>query len=343
MKKSLTPRERMTKAFNFERPDRVPVFLNNSLGSSRCIGVKIGRMLRDPEEFSRALCAAYDKFGYDGIRVTCDVTVEAEAMGALAYSPEDGPVSIKEPLIKDPGDFDKLKMPNPLSDGRMPVMIKTTELVRGAREDAFIISSVQGPLNTASQLLGVSGMMLLMIDDPEFLEKILDFTTEITILYGKEMYKAGADGIMMGEAVCSSSSIGPVFYREFAKKRHKRIIDELNRWGLRNHGFHICGQLAPILPDVAETGVDSVDVDSPVDMKVCREKLGNRLTMLGNIAPSELLNSKPGRIKELCAEALSAKEGLGLILGAGCTMAPDTPETNIAAMVESAADYGIYD
>jgi MtaA/CmuA family methyltransferase len=332
----------MEAAFNFEKPDQVPVFLNNSLGSSRCIGVKIGGMLRNPEKFSRALCAAYEKFAYDGIRVTCDVTVEAEAMGAPAYSPEDGPVSIKEPLLKGPGDFDKLKMPDPLSGGRMPVMIKTTELVRKTREDAFIISSVQGPLNTASQLLGVSGMMLLMIEEPEFLEKVLDFTTELTVLYGKEMYRAGADGLMMGEAVCSASSIGPVFYREFAKKRHKKIIDEFRRCGLKNHGFHICGQLAPILADVAETGVDSIDVDSPVDMKAGREKLGGRVTMLGNIAPSELLNSAPGRIKELCAEVLSGREGLGLVLGAGCTMAPDTPEANIRAMVEAAGEYGVY-
>jgi MtaA/CmuA family methyltransferase len=333
----------MRAAFNFERPDRVPVFLNNSLGSSRCIGVKIGGMLRNPEQFSRALCTAYDRFGYDGIRVTCDVAVEAEAMGALSHSPEDGPVSIKEPLLKSPGDFDKLKMPNPLSAGRMPLMIKTTELVREAQPEAFIISSVQGPLNTASQLLGVSEMMILMIEEPEFLEKVLDFTTELTILYGEEMYKAGADGLMMGEAVCSSSSIGPIFYRAFAKKRHKTIIDEFKRRGRRNHGFHICGQLAPILADLAEIGVDSIDVDSPVDMKAAREKLGPQMAMLGNIAPSELLTSNPGRIRELCTEALSGREGLGLILGAGCTMAPDTPEANIRAMVETAGEYGIYD
>jgi uroporphyrinogen decarboxylase len=332
----------MMAAFNFERPDRVPVFLNNAPGSSQCTGIKIGKMLRDPEQFSRALCAAYDRFGYDGIRVTCDVTVEAEAMGALSHSPEDGAVSIKEPLIKGPGDFDKLKMPNPLSDGRMPVMIKTTKLVRRSRKDAFIISSVQGPLNTASQLLGVSEMMLLMIEEPEFLEKVLDFTTELTVLYGEKMYKVGADGLMMGEAVCSSSSIGPIFYRKFAKKRHKAIIDEFKCRGLGNHGFHICGQLAPVLTDIVETGVDSIDVDSSVDMKACREKLGPRLTMLGNIAPSELLTSKPGRIRELCAEALSGREGLGLVLGAGCTMAPDTPEVNIKAMVWASEEYGVY-
>jgi uroporphyrinogen decarboxylase len=156
------------------------------------------------------------------------------------------------------------------------------------------------------------------------------------------MYKAGADGLMMGEAVCSCSSIGPAFYREFAKKRHKIIIDEFKRCGLACHGFHICGQLAPILQDVAESGADSVDVDSPVDMAACRETLGRRLTLLGNISPAELFSAKPERITELCAEALTAKEGLGLVLGAGCTMSPDTPEANIRAMVGAAKTYGRY-
>jgi uroporphyrinogen decarboxylase len=264
-------------------------------------------------------------------------------MGGKAQYPEDAAASLVEHPVKSSADFDKLKMPNPHTDGRMPVMIKTTELTRRAMgEDVFIISTVQGPLNTASQLLGVSEMMMMIIEEPEALEKILDFTSELSILYGKAMYQAGADGLMMGEAMCSTSSIGPQHYVELVKKRHKMIIDEFNRCGLRNHGFHICGQIAPILADVADTGVDSIDVDSPVDMRAARERLGRRVTMLGNIAPSELLNSNPERIRELCAEVLAGKEGLGLVLGAGCTMSPDTPEANIRAMVEAAKEFGVY-
>jgi MtaA/CmuA family methyltransferase len=341
--KTCTPKERMLAAFRFERPDRVPVFLNNSLGASRCIGVKIREMLTSPETFSEALCAAYKQYGYDGIRVTCDVAVEAEAMGGKARYPGDGPVSIIDHPVKGPADFQKLQMPNPHTDGRMPVMIKTTELVRRALgDDVCIISSVQGPLNTASQLLGVSEMMLMIVEEPGLMEQILDFTTELTILYGKAMYQAGADGLMMGEAVCSPSSIGRNHYAGLVKKRHTMIIDEFKRCGLKNHGFHICGQLAPILEDVAGTGVDSVDVDSPVDMRAAREKLGPRMTLLGNISPPELLNAGPQRIRELCAAVLAGKEGLGLVLGAGCTMAPDTPGANIRAMVAAAAEFGVY-
>jgi MtaA/CmuA family methyltransferase len=344
MANSYAARERMTAAFELRRPDRVPVFLNNSLGTSRCIGIKIREMLTNPEKFSEALCAAYDQYGYDGIRVTCDVAVEAEAIGAKTHYPEDGPVSITTPPVKNPEDFEKIKMPNPHTDGRMRVMLKTTELTRRAAGDsAFIISVVQGPLNTASQMLGVSEMMMMIIDEREFLEKVLAFAAELTVLYGKAMHKAGADGLMIGEAVCSPTFIGRDHYVELAKKHHKNIIDELRRCGINNLGYHICGQLSPILLDVAGTGVDSIDLDSPVDMKAAREKLGNRTAILGNISPAELLNAKPERVTKLCADVLSGKEGLGLILGAGCTMAPDTPGANIRAMVEAAKKYGTYE
>jgi len=344
IKESCTARERMMAAYDFKRPDRVPVFLNNSLGTSRCIGIKIREMLKNPEKFSEALCSGYKKYGYDGIRITCDVTVEAEAMGAKTHYPEDAMVSIVEHPIKSPPDFQKLKMPNPYTDGRMPVMVKTTEMTRrNMGDNVFIISSVQGPLNTASQLLGVSEMMMMIIDEPEYLNKILDFSAELTVSYGKAMYKAGADGVMIGEAVCSPAFIGQRHYIEFAKKRHAMIIDEFKRCGMRYHGFHICGQLGPILQDVADTGVDSADVDSSVDMKAARELLGNKMTLLGNISPSELFNEKPQRITELCEDILSGKDGLGLVLGAGCTMSPDTSEANIRAMTEAAKKYGVYE
>ena len=331
-------KERMLAAFNFQKPDRVPVFLNNALASSRVIGVKIKEMVTNPEQFSNALCASYEKYGYDGVRISCDVSLEAEAMGGIARYPEDDVVSLIDHPLKNPEeDFKKLKMPDPYSSGRMPVMVKTTELTRQRLgEKAFIASSLQGPGNMVSQLLGVNEFMLMFYDDPDLLEKLFDFACEVTVLYGKALHKAGADCIIIGEAICSTGSIGPNHYKTFLKKRHKKIIDEFNAAGIKYHTYHICGSLDPILMDVADTGVTSIDVDSPVDMKASREKLGSRMTMIGNISPAEILKSSPERINELCTEVLSGKDGLGLVLGAGCTMALNSPEANLRAMVESA-------
>jgi MtaA/CmuA family methyltransferase len=332
----------MMVAFKLERPDRVPVFLNNALATCRVIGRKVGDMVRNPEVFCDALCTSYEKYGYDAIRISSDVAVEAEAMGGTAVYPEDAAVALKDHPVKSEKDFLKLTPPNPCTDGRMAIMVKTVELVRKRLgENVFISASASGPLNMASQLLGVEKFLMMSIEDPELVEKILDFTAEITVLYAKALFKAGATCITMGEAVCNV--IGKNRYVELAQKRHKRIVEEYNRLGMHYHTLHICGNIVPILQDVADTGIASIDIDTPMNFGTSRKTLGRRTVMIGNIAPTELLMSAPERITELCAAVLSDKEGLGLILGSGCNMNPNTPGKNIYAMVDAAKTYGLYD
>ncbi|MDD2498641.1 MAG: uroporphyrinogen decarboxylase family protein [Desulfitobacteriaceae bacterium] len=343
MIKSYTPLDRMMAALNFEKPDRVPVFLNNALATSRAIGVHIRDIITNPDKFKEALVTSYRIYGYDGIRISCDVTVEAEAMGGKAAYPQDAGASLVKNPVSSKEDFFKLKKPNPKKDGRMPLMLRTTELVRKEVGDGvYIASSVMGPLNIASQMVGVTNLMLLIYDDPVYFEQLLDFASEITVEYGTEMFKAGANTITMGEAMCSVSMIGPHHYKNFVQPRHKRVIDGFNSNGVKYHTYHICGQLEPILEAVSDTGVASIDVDSPVDMIACRERLGRKTTFIGNISPAELVRSSPERITELCAHVLSGKDGLGLVLGAGCNMSPATPPENIKAMVEAAKTYGVY-
>lgn len=343
MMKSYSSLDRMIAALNFEKPDRVPVFLNNALATSRAIGATIRDIITNPDKFSEALLASYRLYGYDGVRISCDVTVEAEAMGGKAVYPPDGPAALVAHPVTCKEDFFKLKKPNPKTDGRMPLMLKTTELVRKElKDEGYISSSVMGPLNIASQLVGVTNLMILIYEDLEYFEQLLDFACEVTVEYGTAMAKAGANTITMGEAMASVSMIGPHHYKNFIQPRHKRVIDEFNRSGIKYHTFHICGQIDPILEAVSDTGVASIDVDSPVDMKACRERLGHKTTFIGNISPAELVTASPERITELCAEVLSGKDGLGLVLGAGCNMSPATPTENIMAMVQAAKTYGVY-
>ena len=338
-----TSRDRMLAAFRFERPDRVPVYLNNALSTSRILGLKIREMVTNSDKFSQALIAAYELFGYDAVRITSDVAVEAEAMGGLAYYPEDAAVSIHEPPIESAEDLAHLKMPNPETDGRMPLMLDVIRKVRKhVGEDGFISASVMGPLNMASQLVGIGNFLEMIASEPEELEKILEFTSEVCVQWGMAEVAAGADLITMGEAICSNKTIGPKHYKELGTKYHKKVVEEFNRRGQRLHTLHICGPIDSILLDIADTGVASLDIDAPVDFGKARSRLGKRLTMVGNIAPIEILNSTPERITYLCKQVLKDREGLGLILSSGCNVPAGSPPENIHAIVNAAKIYGIY-
>lgn len=339
----MTPFERMTAALGFDKPDRVPVFLNNTYCVSRLIGATVSQVTLNADKLAEALVAGYRFYGYDGVRVGTDVTVEAEAMGCRVVFPDDDTAAVTGHVLSDPADMASLKMPDPRRDGRMPLMLDATSRVaREVGDEAFIFSLVMGPMNMASQLMGVSDILVALMDEPEAVEKLLDFCAEATLAFGRELVKAGAHGVVMGEAICSVSMLGPNLYRDHVLPVHKRIIDEFARSGIANTAFHICGDIEAIIGDVSSTGVTALDIDSPVDMARCRERLGKKTAFIGNVSPTLLLSGTPDEAAAACRDALSAKDGLGLVLGAGCTMARDTPKENIQAMVTAAKTFGRY-
>lgn len=51
----------------------------------------------------------------------------AEAMGTEIWYPEDSISQLKDPVVKKVEDIEKLKIINPLKDGKLPVLIEALE------------------------------------------------------------------------------------------------------------------------------------------------------------------------------------------------------------------------
>ena len=339
----MTSLERMLAALRFEKPDRVPVFLNNTLPVTCLTKSSVRDINLNEDNFVEALLAGYHYYGYDGVRVGIDVTIEAEAMGCKLNFPEDDFASVREFVLKDPDNLDKLKVPDPQSDGRMPMIVNaTSRIAKEVGDKAFVGSLIMGPGVLASQLMGAHDFLIMCLTEPEYIEKLLDFCSEVTIRFGTAVTKAGAHGVVIGEAMCSPQMLGPVLYKELVLGRHKRIIEELKRNGAENQIFHICGNVESILEDVANTGATGLDVDTPLDIVKGRSMLGKRLAFTGNVSPALLLNGSVEEVLEACAGTLAIKDELGLVLNAGCCMARLTPPENIKAMVEAASTIGCY-
>ncbi|MCL2163925.1 MAG: uroporphyrinogen decarboxylase family protein [Oscillospiraceae bacterium] len=340
----MTSLDRMLSAIYFEKPDQVPVFLNNTLTIPRLIGASVYDICHKEDKFAEALLAGYKFYGYDGVRVGIDGSFEPEAMGCELNCPENGFWSVKSHILSDPDNFNRLKIPDPYSSGRMPMMVNTVKRLSGEiGGKAFIGALVLGPAVLASQLMGVEDYLIALMTDPEYIGKLHDFCVEAATGYAVALYKAGAHGIVIGEAICSPQVIGAAAYRESIMPWHKMLISELASRGIDVHILHICGNAESIFSDVASTGAAGLDVDSPVDMLKERAALGNRMAFTGNIRPELLLNGSVDEVKAACAKALEAKgDSGGLVLNAGCCMALETPHENIKAMVEMARVAGCY-
>jgi uroporphyrinogen decarboxylase len=290
---------------------------------------------------AKALLASYRRFGYDGIGPGVDVTVEGEALGSAVEQPEDGTAFVVRPVIQSHEDLDRLAVPDPRTAGRMPVVIEATEIcAREAGEEACICSWTMGPFNCASQARGVEPLMFDLVEAPDFVHRLLDFCTDVTLSYGRALIDAGARWISLGEAICSPNFISPAMYREFVVPRQRTLIRGLLDHGAEAVVLHVCGRVTPILDDLVSTGATILDIDWPVDMATVTARIPAR----GNLDPSALLLL--GSVDQVAAESRrvieTAGPNLGLILGSGCDVSPDTPAENIDAMVRAAREYGTY-
>ncbi len=338
----MTGLERVRCALRLEEADKVPVFPLSHYASTRAVDMKINDFATNADSMAEALIGACNKFGYDGVCPGVDVVIEAEACGSQTVQPEDAPAFTVKPVIQDYSDLGALDLPNPLKDGRMPVVVKATEICKKEiGRDIYISSWIMGPMNIASQLRGVETVMFDIVDNPKFFEELLDYSTEVGIVYGKALIDAGANMISAGEALCSPAFINPKMYRKYIVSRQKKLCDELTKYGADGVLIHICGDISPIVKDAASTGTVCLDLDWQMNMADTRDK-GN-VAVRGNLDPSRvLLEGDEELVLEKAKDVLQGKEGGGIILGSGCDVAPDTPLDNLFALVKARELYGKY-
>ena len=341
----MTGKERILSAIRMTEPDRVPVFPLAHYFSAVPGRMSIRTYATRADKMAAALIAAVERFGWDGVHPGCDVSVEGEAMGSLLSFPEEAPPHMVRPVLSDLADFRNLRKPNPLKDGRMPVVVRATEIC--AREiggETCVGPCLMGPFNCASQLRGVEDLMMDTIERPEFVGALLDFCTDVLIDYGKALMDAGADVLILGEALCSPGMISPRHYARTIVPRQQRMVRAL---GEHNRDcpliMHICGDITAILPTVIETGVHAADLDWQVDMARAKEVCDGRMAMRGNLNPSAvLLLGTPDQVYSKSVEVIrAAGAGGGLILGSGCDVAPATPFENLDAMMRAASDTAV--
>jgi len=99
---------------------------------------------------------------------------------------------------------------------------------------------------------------------------------------------------------------------------------------------HICGKLDQVMTDIAATGADAISVESAVDIPAAQKKFdeaGVHTPIIGAVHPIKALLE--GTAEDVAAAVQkSAADGAALI-SPDCSVAPNTPLANLAAMVEA--------
>ena len=313
-------------------------------------GVPIGEYCRSGRLMAEAQYRAWQVYGQDAVVAQSDNYYIAEGFGVEVQHYENSTPTLKAPAAAELEDIDRLRVPDPCSDGRMPVYLEAIRrLAALCRGDVAVRAPGTGPFSLASHLLGTEQFLVeLALAEQEpggprerLLKRLLDLTTDALIAFAAACLAAGANIVQAGDSLASLDMISPAMYRKWAWPAERRFFQTINPLAAQ-HGaatlLHICGNMTPALEDMAETGARILELDHKVDLKTAKQRVGQRVCLMGNLDPVEVLwrgTPETAAIASRQAVADAGKDG-GFILGSGCEVPMHAPQENLHAMIAAA-------
>ena len=335
----------METALRHEEPDRVPCVPELCLPAVRVTKIPYVEYCTNGRKLARSLLATWKRFKYDGITLDSDTFVTASGFGLkVRMKGNESPRGIGS-VVQNEDDVDNLQIPDPHKDGRMPVWLEAARIiVKSVGNRVWIMGRAdQGPFDLAAELRGIEAFVIDLYRNPTLAHKLLRKTTEASVEFAKAMHETGVHMTAFGESIGGPDFVSPKLYEEYAFPYEKEAIGRLHAAGVPV-SLHICGAAMKILPLMAETEADILEIDQKVDIGTAKELVGDKTTLMGNLDPTNVLYlGTPKIIEETSRECMKkAGKGGGFILSSGCDVPMRTPFRNIEAMVRAAEEYGRY-
>lgn len=348
----MTSLERMRCAARRQAADVVPVapYLGNH--GARVAGVPIGEYCRSGRLMAEAQYRAWQLYGQDAVVAQSDNYYIAEGFGVEVQHYPDSTPTLKTPAVRGLKDIDRLRVPDPHKHGRMPVYLEAIRrLAQMTRGEVAVRAPGTGPFSLASHLMGTEQFLIeLALADrqpggpaEQSLKRLMDLTTEALIAFARACLDAGAHLVQAGDSLASLDMISPAAYRKWAWPAERRFFETINP--LAEHDgaatlLHICGNMTPVLESMAGTGAHILELDHKVNLKTAKERVGQRVCLMGNLDPVELLwRGTPSAVTLAARQALAdAGEDGGFILGSGCEVPVAAPPENLRAMIQAARE-----
>lgn len=186
--------ERVKVAYSLGEPDRIPVFPMVTYASGTRLGYSLREYCHDAKKMVKSQLHFQGQFGYDFALSFADVWVFAEAVGVRLDFPDNNTPNPVESPVKTMEDLERLEVPDPGRDGRLPIIVEGIELLRReVGSKIAIYTGGQGPFSLAAEIRGLQAFLKDLYLNRELALKLVEFCTEYMIEMGRAEAQAGAD------------------------------------------------------------------------------------------------------------------------------------------------------
>jgi uroporphyrinogen-III decarboxylase len=264
---------------------------------------------------------------------------EPSAFGSRCSFPQDEfPHAHK--IIYSIEDIDKINVPDPETDGLAPLILNRLLLNLGkieAEGHRIYFSVSRGPLNIASYLMGMTEFLLAMMTNPDEIHKLLDIITDYLEAWHDLQRRSipTIDGIMVLDDIIGF--IGEQEFIAFGLPYLKRIFDR----DVKVKFLHNDADCTSSLKYLPELGINLFNMGFDKTLNELKSATGNKITMLGNIPPRDVLaNGSKAEIESSVKALITGLENKSrVIVSCGGGMPPAVSTENIRFFEEMVIKY----
>lgn len=172
--------------------------------------------------------------------------------------------------------------------------------IRDITGDEFCIMTHGDPtFKIPSDIMSFS---IRMYEQPDKLHDIAQRRLESISEVYSECAKAGCDGIIMTSdyGMNSGPFLSPAAFAEFIAPYLENAVMQAHANRLKVIK-HTDGNILPVIEQIIDTGVDalhSIDPMAGMDIKIIKEKYGNKICLCGNVHCAYMQTGTPEQIKE---------------------------------------------
>ena len=327
--------ELIKQAFALQEVERVPWVPFVGVHGGHLTEVDAETYLKSADEIVKGVSKSIEEYNPDGVPVVFDLQIEAEILGCdLQWAPHNPPAVISHPLALGKTLAD-LKIPS-ITDGRIPVAVEATKVLREKYPDVALYGLVTGPFTLALHLMGTDIFMKLF-EAPDEVNEVMAFCTKVANKMSEYLIDAGCDIIAVVDPM--TSQIDPMTFESFVTPYCSEIFSYVREKG-KLSSFFVCGHAQQNIEAMCNCKPDNVSIDENIPLDFVKEiALKKGISFGGNMKLTVvLLMGDEDDSRENAMECLDMGGKKGFILAPGCDLPMDTPPANIKAVSELVHD-----
>jgi uroporphyrinogen decarboxylase len=230
---------------------------------------------------------------------------------------------------------------------RLPKDIKQ-QAEKTAATKRFLALGHADPYELAWPVFGQAQIWMLMMDDPDFVGRVMMTYADLIIGLYKLLDEQGVqyDGVFMPADLGyrNATLFSPKLYERLIFPAHKKLVDYQHERG-RHFMCHSCGKIDVLIPKFIEAGFDAIqplEAKCGQDVRVLKKLYAGKITLFGNIDIRKLSGTKKDVEEEVVSKVEAAKVGGGYIFHSDHSVPPTVSFENYCYAVELAKEHGQY-